>query len=101
MSAEVYRYQFATVVPYEDVRASLVLALMAAESLHGQGQVRLEAAHACDAANRRLVIDASRPVGQDLNRLFLGFASREFGPDAFEVERVESPGAHDSKEVVA
>lgn len=88
MSADVYRYRFASSVSFEEVEASLVLALLATESLHGQSQVRLDAAHAVDADKRSCVIDASTAVGRDLNRLFAGFVTREFGADSFEVERV-------------
>jgi hypothetical protein len=91
MSAEIYRYTFAPAVPIEEVEASLVLAIMAAESLHGQAQVRLDAGHSLDGDKRRLVIDAGTQVGRDLNRLFLGFVSREFGEDSFQVERVDEP----------
>ncbi|MEX0678367.1 MAG: hypothetical protein WD063_14900 [Pirellulales bacterium] len=101
MSAEIYRYKFARSVPFEEVEASLVLALLATESLHGQAQVRLDAGHAAEAAKRTCVIDASTPVGRDLNRLFVGFIGREFGPDAFEVERVDSVTAHKPEEVAA
>jgi hypothetical protein len=89
MSAEVYRYSFARCVPFEEVEASLILAVMAAESLHGQAQVRLDAGHALAAEERRVVIDASTPVGRDVNRLFVGFLSREFGEDSFEVARMD------------
>ncbi len=89
MSAELYRYSFAPTVSFEEVEASLVLAVMAAESLHGQAQVRLDAAHALDVDKRRIVIDAATPVGRDLNRLFLGFVSREFGEDSFQVDRIQ------------
>ena len=34
------------------------------------------------------MIDASTPVGRDLNRVFIGFLTREFGPGSFRVERV-------------
>ena len=74
---------------------------MAAESLHGQAQVRLDAAHAVDAEKRSCVVDASTPVGRDLNRLFIGFVSREFGPDSFEVDRVDSVPAQKPEEVAA
>ena len=89
MSTEIYRYKFATTVPFAEAESSLVLAIMAAESLHGQSQVRLDASHAADANKRCCVIDASTPVGRDLNRLFIGFINREFGPDSFTVERIE------------
>lgn len=91
VSNEVYRYCFAPNVSFEEVKASLVLALLATESLHGQAQVRLDAAHAVDDDKRSFVVDASTLVGRDLNRLFAGFISREFGADAFQVERVEEP----------
>jgi hypothetical protein len=88
MSSEIYRYRFSASVSFEEVQASLVLALLATESLHGESQVRLDAGHAVDADKRSCVIDASTAVGRDLNRLFAGFITREFGADVFEVERV-------------
>lgn len=94
MSADIYRFKFAPTVPFEEAECSLVLAIMAAESLHGATQVRLDASHAVDADKRCCVIDASTSVGRDLNRLFIGFISREFGPDAFTVERVADHHRH-------
>jgi hypothetical protein len=91
MNAEIYRYSFAPSVPFEEVEASLLLAIMAAESLHGQTQVRLDAGHALDAEKRCVVIDAATVVGRDVNRLFAGFISREFGEDVFQVERAAPP----------
>jgi hypothetical protein len=90
MARDLYRYEFTPVVPSDEVGATLLLAILAAESLHGEAQVRLDAAHALDPDRRALVIDAGTPVGRDLNRLFVGFVTREFGPDAFRVERVDS-----------
>ena len=89
MTKELYRYAFTPGVPIEEVEASLLLAVMATESLHGETQTRLDAAHYLDPAKRACVIDAGTPVGRDLNRLFTGFLSREFGADVFVVERVE------------
>ena len=100
MSTELYRYVFTDSVPLEDIEASLMLAVLATESLHGEAQVRLDAAHYLDPAKRACVIDAGTPVGRDLNRLFAGFVSREFGADAFEVERVEGQPNHKPEEVL-
>jgi hypothetical protein len=88
MTKELYRYNFNSVVPLEDIEASLLLAILATESLHGEAQVRLDAAHFFDADQHACVIDAGTPVGRDVNRLFVGFLRREFGEDAFTVERV-------------
>lgn len=85
----IFRYEFDAALPFEEIEASLVLAIFAAESLHGQAEVRLEAAHALDPEARTCVIDASSCVGHDISRLFTGFLIREFSEDAFSVERVE------------
>jgi hypothetical protein len=100
MSREVYKYVFDPSIDIADVEASLLLALLAAESLHGEAQVRLDAAHFLDPAKRACVIDAGTPVGRDINRLFVGFASREFGEDAFRVERVEKQPQLEPQEIV-
>jgi hypothetical protein len=95
MTKDLYRYTFKPDVPLEDIEASLLLAVLATESLHGEAQVRLDTAHFFDPDQRTCVIDASTPVGRDVNRLFVGFARREFGDDAFRVERVnELPQPH-------
>jgi hypothetical protein len=88
MTKELYRYAFKPDVSLEDLEASLLLAVLSAESLHGEAQVRLDAAHFFDTDQRACVIDADTPVGRDVNRLFVGFLRREFGEDAFTVERL-------------
>lgn len=87
MTELVYRYTFEAEVVTEEVEATLVLALLAAESLHGEAEVRLDAAHYFDTDRRECVIDAGTPVGRDLARLFVGFLRREFGETAFTVSR--------------
>jgi hypothetical protein len=94
MTKELYRYAFTPGVPIEEVEASLLLAVLATESLHGEAQTRLDAAHYLDPTKRACVIDAVTPVGRDLNRLFTGFLNREFGADVFVVERVDEHDHH-------
>lgn len=96
---ELYRYEFPPGVPLEEVEASLLLAVLATESLHGEAQVRLDASHYLDPERRACVIDATTPVGRDVNRLFVGFLRREFGEDAFTVERVDAVRQHEPQEV--
>jgi hypothetical protein len=88
MAADLYRYEFDAKAQSEDIEAALLLAIWGCEALHGEAQTRLDAAHFLDPAKRACVIDAGTPVGRDLNRLFVGFIGREFGPDAFRVDRV-------------
>ncbi len=93
MSTEIYRYDFEEVVPTEEIEASLLLAVWSCEALHGEAQVRLDAAHFLDVAERQCVIDANTPVGRDLNKLFVGFLRREFGEDIFQVNRITGTAA--------
>ncbi len=85
---DVYRYSFEKDVPLQDVEESLLLAVLAAECLHGESRVRLDAGYFLDKDGGACVIDAGTPVGQDLNKVFTGFCIREFGEDSFKVERV-------------
>jgi hypothetical protein len=90
MTKDIYRYTFQDDASLEDVEASLLLAILATESLHGEAQVRLDAGHYFDPDRRACVIDAGTAVGKDVNRLFTGFLRREFGDDSFQVERVDA-----------
>jgi len=94
MLTDVYRYDFHETVATEDVEAALLLAIWGCEALHGEVQTRLDAAHYLDLAKRACVIDAGTLVGRDLNRLFLGFISREIGADAFRIARLERFNQH-------
>jgi hypothetical protein len=88
MTSDVYRYRFEPDLALEDVEATLSLAIIAVEGLHGESQTLLDLRHTFDPTTRTCVIDASCPVGQDLNRLVTGFLRREFGTDGFRVERL-------------
>ena len=70
MSKQIYRYEFQSGAPMEEVEEALLLAIVATESLHGESEVRLDAAYFLDPAKRVCVIDASTVVGKDVNRLF-------------------------------
>ncbi len=91
MTTNLYRYNFDETASTEDIECALLLAVWGCEALHGDAQTRLDAAHYFDTDQHACVIDAGTCVGRDLNRLFVGFIGREFGPDAFTVERVEEP----------
>ena len=101
MKNHVFRYTFESRVPFDEVELSLSLALLATECLHGQCDVRLDVGHAVDTAKRICVVDASTPAGRDLRRLFVGFVTCEFGPNAFHVEHVDSPATTRDEQLVA
>jgi len=88
MNRELYRYNFNSKVPFRDVEESLLLAVLASESLHGRALVRLDASFCLDSKKRSCVVDAATDVGRAIARIFTGFLSREFGEEAFKIERV-------------
>jgi hypothetical protein len=94
MSRDVYRYTFDEKTSLAEVRDSLFLAVFSAEGIHGRAQVLLDAAFCLDEKKGACVVDAATPVGRTIAQIFTGFLTREFGEDAFKVERItERPAA--------
>ena len=89
----IYRYRFERDVPLRSAHDSLLLSVIVAECLHGESRVRLEAAYRFSRRKRACVIDAGTPVGRDIVRIFTGLAIKEFGSDAFTLERID-PDEH-------
>jgi hypothetical protein len=90
MRAAVYRYDFGPDVPLEEVEASILLALLGTESLHGECEVQLAAPHYLDRERRACIVDATTSLGSHFNRLLLGLLRREFVPTEFNVHVVDS-----------
>ena len=70
------------------VEESLIRAVLAAERLHGESLVRLEAGYCLDEGKRVCAVDATTAVGRDLARMFTGFLTKELGEQAFRVTKV-------------
>ena len=88
MTCDFYRYTFTKETSLVEVENSLFLAVFSAEGLHGRAQVRLDAAYFLDQKKRACVVDAASVVGKTIAQVFTGLLAREFGEDAFAVERV-------------
>jgi hypothetical protein len=88
MTREVHRYSFRPAVPADEIEHTLLLAVLAAEGLHGESRVRMDASYAFDSEKHACVIDSGSDVGRDICRIFTGFAAREFGGESFSVSRV-------------
>jgi hypothetical protein len=86
MAPAVYRYQFDPDLPIDEVEHTLVLCLLAVQSIHGETAARLAVGHYFDRHRRACVVDGRTPEGRDLAKLFTGFLTREFGPDQFQVQ---------------
>jgi len=101
MAPAVYRYEFAPDVPIGEIEHTLVICLLAVQSLHGEARTRLAVGHHLDRRRRICVIDGRTPEGRDLAKLLAGFLSREFGETSFTVEPAEprpARPAHDPLE---
>jgi hypothetical protein len=91
MTQDTYRYRFDESMALREAEESLLLAVLAVESLYGRSPVRLDAAFCLDREKRSCVVDAGSEVGQAIARIFTGFLSRQFGEAAFRVERLTGP----------
>lgn len=87
-----FRYRISNSISPADAEATLLRAILAVESLHGESETRMEVRHAWDESGRICVVDGNSKVGRDLTRLFTGFLRREYGDDGFRVERVDGDG---------
>ncbi len=87
MARQLHKYTFGDGVAAGELAETLLLAVVTVECLHGESRVRLDC-HYCLGATGACVIDASNDVGRDLNRVFTGLITREFGQGAFKVESI-------------
>ncbi|MEO2034847.1 MAG: hypothetical protein ABGZ35_22430 [Planctomycetaceae bacterium] len=91
MNDDIFRFEFEPSVPLTDPEMSLHLALFAVEGVFGRANVRLDAEYQIDETQHAIVIDGTTEVGALVVRVFTGLLLREFGEDAFRVERISSP----------
>jgi len=87
MTNAVYLYRFSEAANMPDVTSMLLLAVTAAEALHGRAKVNLEADFELNEGCRTCRIDATRGVGRDIARIFVEYLSLEVGEDKFTVEQ--------------
>ena len=80
------KFHFAEHVDMAGVEDSLFLAALAAESIHGRSDIRLDACF--QRKGRVCAIEDDKAVGRTIAQVFTGFLAREFGEDAFTVVRL-------------
>ena len=96
MQSETYRYRFDESIPINEVRESLLLAVLAVEGIHGRCAVRLAGPFNFDRKKSACVIDGSTEIGQHVAGIFTGFLQKQFGDAAFQVERLPHTHSHKS-----
>jgi len=100
MTACVFRFSFSTDVPLDEAEMTLQLATFAAEGLFGMARVRIDFGYHVDAARRAILVDGTKEVGATVVQVYAGLLLREFGDDAFRVERMPSQ-QHQQQEAAA
>lgn len=86
MKKQLYRVSFARSIQPRDIEETLVLSLIAVESLYGSTRVRMESRYHLDRDSRSCEIDTSNEVGLGLARIFIGYATLEYGEAAMFIE---------------
>lgn len=93
MSRELVRFDFDAGVPREELEGTLLLAVLAVGALVGEAAVQIDGRYTLDAQRGVCLIDAGTETGRSIAKVFTGLATREFGADAFVVERVVKQAA--------
>lgn len=96
----IYRFRFRRQVPLDKAEATLMLALIAAEALHGQPNVRLSVGFLFGKEKHACVIDGDSEIARQVVLIFTQFLIHEFGEDSFQVRREQHdipPVSHECK----
>lgn len=88
MSRELIRFSFHADIARDELEGTLLLAVLAVAALVGEAAVQIEGKYTFDAARGVCLIDAGTDTGRSIAKVFTGLATKEFGADSFEVERV-------------
>lgn len=91
MNTRVYQFEFTPLVDITEAEATLQLAIIAAEGLFGEAQVRMTVSYHAVPAHRVIHVDGGSESGDAVVRIFTSLLTCEFGPDEFTVRRVASP----------
>lgn len=100
MTADVFRFSISNDVPLVEAEMTLQLATFAAEGLFGSARVRLDFGYHLDTNRHAILVDGSKEAGAAVVKVFASLLLREFGEEAFRVERVCSQ-SHQPEEVAA
>lgn len=90
MAVDVFRFSISSEVPLDEAEMTLQLATFAAEGLFGAARVRLDFGYHLDPQRHAILVDGTAEVGAAVIRIFANLLFREFGEEAFRVERLDS-----------
>ncbi len=98
MNDGVYKFSFRDEAPPKDIEECLYWAAFNTESIYGKAKFRLDCSFHFDRHQKVVLIDKSTDTGKHLAQLFTSIVSREFGEEAFRVERLLAKGMKETTE---
>ncbi len=97
MTAPIFKFTLDPKLDMDDAESTLHLALFSVEGLYGGARMRTEASYQRLIDEHAIFVDAATDVGRSLVQVFTNLLSREFGENAFRVERVEAEAVGEGK----
>lgn len=88
MIVQGYRYIFLNGTILREAEKTLLLATVAAEGLHGESVVRMDASYVVDEKLFTISVDASTVVGENIASIFTAFLAKELDQSKFSVGRI-------------
>jgi hypothetical protein len=82
-----FQFEFSKSADMAKVEYALLMAVVAAEGIHGRSRVSLEADFNTNQAVRTCVVNANNQVGVDIAKVFAEFLNLEVGQDAYRIIR--------------
>ena len=92
MPKNFYHFRLDSDIPIEEIENTLMLALVAVNSLHGVTRVRLDCQFVLDKKRRHVLVDGNTPVGRCFARILAGFADYAYGETGFRFRRIAFAG---------
>jgi len=87
MEESEYRFSFNDEVNMSDVEDALLMAVIAAEGIHGRARVWLDAQFNASPEERTCTVSADNEVGRGIARIFSEMLTLDIGEAAFQVGR--------------
>ena len=84
-----YSFKFLSGRALRDAEKTLLLAMVAAEGLHGEVRVRLDVPYIVDKDLNTITVGTSTVVGEDIASIFTAFLIKELGQNKFLVRRLD------------
>jgi site-specific DNA-adenine methylase len=87
MTEDHYEFEFNKSADMAKVENSLLMAVIAAEGIHGRSKVNLDARFNTSLDDRRSQVNADNSVGEDIAKVFTEFLNLEIGEYSFRISK--------------